>query len=286
MRKSFLPSASQPWGADIERLLQQIEKRLGTLESSTSGTRDSLAQVMPTIGRVNVVAETASDAAGNAQTAIAAADDAATTADDAVTWSPVDPRNPPGTDEDPVYPPSHPDALWYTVDGAGSVLRTWQWVPSNMDPDDENYVAGSWEQQKFGSDTIAPGAVSEEQISDAVNNTINNAKELAKQAAIDASSAVVLRVDSTRGLAFKNNLISTVLTVTVFGKGRTITDIIDLHDAFGPGAYLEWSWRRIDDTDFGIISSADSRLSDGGFKLTVSPEDVDIKTVFMCSLNV
>ncbi len=107
----------------------------------------------------------------------------------------------------------------------------------------------------------------------------------AAQASVDASSAVVLRVDSTRGLVFKNSLISTVLSVTVFAKGQTITDIVTLHDVFGAGAYLEWRWRRLDDSDFGVISSEDTRIGAGGFTLTVSPADVDTKTVFMCVLN-
>lgn len=107
----------------------------------------------------------------------------------------------------------------------------------------------------------------------------------AAQATTDASSAVVLRVDSSRGLVFKNSLISTDLTVAVFAKGRTITDIVDLRDVFGAGAYLEWRWRRLDDSDFGVLSSSDQRITQGGFRLTVSPADVDTKTVFMCVLN-
>ena len=107
----------------------------------------------------------------------------------------------------------------------------------------------------------------------------------AVQASLDASSAVVLRVDSTRGLVFKNSLISTVLSVTVFAKGQTITDITTLRSAVGSSAYLEWQWRRVDDSDFGVISSGDPRIGADGFTLTVSPADVDVKTVFMCVLN-
>lgn len=120
------------------------------------------------------------------------------------------------------------------------------------------------------------------------NSAANNAAAAltaAGQAVEDASSAVVLRVDSSRGLVFKNSLVSTVLSVTIFAKARTITDIVDLQDVFGPGAYLEWQWRRMDDTDFGVISSVDSRIGAGGFTLTVSPADVDVKTVFMCVLK-
>ena len=120
---------------------------------------------------------------------------------------------------------------------------------------------------------------------DATQQKADDAATAAAQASVDASSAVVLRVDSTRGLVFKNSLISTVLSVTVFAKGLTITDIVALQNAFGAGAYLEWRWRRVDDSDFGVISSSDSRVGAGGFTLTVSQADVDTKTVFMCVLN-
>ena len=97
--------------------------------------------------------------------------------------------------------------------------------------------------------------------------------------------AVVLRIDSSRGTAFKNNAISTVLSVTVFKGSKQITNISALWEEFGPSAYLEWLWRRLDDSDFGLISAADDRLSNSGFSLTVSPADVDDQTVFQCVLH-
>lgn len=97
--------------------------------------------------------------------------------------------------------------------------------------------------------------------------------------------AVVLRIDSSRGTAFKNNAISTVLSVTVFKGSKQITNISALREEFGPSAYLEWLWRRLDDSDFGLISAADDRLSNSGFSLTVSPADVDDQTVFQCVLH-
>lgn len=107
----------------------------------------------------------------------------------------------------------------------------------------------------------------------------------ASQTAEQALDTAVLRIDSSRGLVFKNSMVSTVLTVTVIRGGEPITNIVDLQAAYGPGAYLEWSWKRLDESDFGVLSSADTRISQGGFTLTVSPADVDTKVVFMCSLN-
>lgn len=97
--------------------------------------------------------------------------------------------------------------------------------------------------------------------------------------------AVLLRVYSSRGTVFKNNSIATQLTVTVFKGGLQITDLATLRDTFGAGAFLEWWWRRVDDSAFGVISSADPRISAGGFALAVSPADVDEQTVFQCILH-
>lgn len=97
--------------------------------------------------------------------------------------------------------------------------------------------------------------------------------------------AVLMRISSSKGTAFKNNAIATVLTVTVFRGALQIVNLDGLWDSFGTSAYLEWHWRRIDEDVFGVISSADPRLSQGGFALTISPADVDVKTDFTCTLH-
>lgn len=101
---------------------------------------------------------------------------------------------------------------------------------------------------------------------------------------LDGEDATVLRIDSSRGTVFKNNAVSTVLTVTVYHGSKRITDIETLQAEYGAGAYLEWSWQRLNDESFGVILSTDSRISNGGFTFTLSPEDVDTKVVFMCQL--
>lgn len=102
----------------------------------------------------------------------------------------------------------------------------------------------------------------------------------------DGQDAAVLRIDSSRGTVFKNNAVSTVLSVVIFYGSLRITNRQELVAAFGPGAYLEWSWQRLGESAFGIISAADDRLSDDGFSFTLSPEDVDTKVVFQCKLMI
>lgn len=101
----------------------------------------------------------------------------------------------------------------------------------------------------------------------------------------DGADAVLLRIDSSRGTVFKNNAVSTVLSVRIFYGEQIIENKSQLTAAFGAGAYLEWSWLRIDDEAFGIILSTDSRISQDGFCLTISSNDVDVKTTFTCELK-
>lgn len=101
---------------------------------------------------------------------------------------------------------------------------------------------------------------------------------------IQKEATVNLRIDSSRGTVFKNNAVSTVLSAVIYKGSKRITDIDTLHAEFGETAYLEWLWQRIDEESFGTIVSTDSRIGNGGFTFTLSPDDVDTKVVFMCQL--
>lgn len=94
----------------------------------------------------------------------------------------------------------------------------------------------------------------------------------------------LLRIESSRGTVFKNNAVSTVLSVVIYHGKDKITDIDKLHEVYGNSAYIQWKWQRLDEESYGIISSADSRMGNDGFSFTLSPSDVDTKVTFMCEL--
>ena len=100
----------------------------------------------------------------------------------------------------------------------------------------------------------------------------------------DGEPATTLRIDSSRGTVFKNNKVSTVLSAVIYRAGVRITDIYTLRSTLGSGAYLQWSWQRMDEERFGVISADDARITNDGFMFTLSPEDVDTKVTFMCEL--
>ena len=100
----------------------------------------------------------------------------------------------------------------------------------------------------------------------------------------DGEPAVLLRIDSSQGTVFKNTGVTTVLTVTIYYGSQRITTGQQLRAVFGNGARLEWEWLRVSEDRYGVISASDSRLSDGGFVFALSPEDVDVKVTFRCSM--
>ena len=102
----------------------------------------------------------------------------------------------------------------------------------------------------------------------------------------NGEDAVLLRIDSSRGNVFKNNTVSTVLTVNLIKAGETITNATRMHEVFGVSSYIQWYWRRIGDDQFYVLLPTDSMISDDGFTLTLTPDKVDTKVTFQCELIV
>ena len=101
---------------------------------------------------------------------------------------------------------------------------------------------------------------------------------------VDGEDAVLLRIESSRGTVFKNDQISTVLSVVIYKGPHRITNSTEMKAVFGNGAYLQWRWLKLDDESYGIISASDPRFGNGGFTFTLSPDDVDTKVTFECKL--
>lgn len=99
-------------------------------------------------------------------------------------------------------------------------------------------------------------------------------------------SSVLLRIESSRGTVFKNDQVSTVLSVAIYHDSKRITDAITMKEVFGEEAYLQWEWQRLDEDSFGVMSSSDKRFGNDGFTFTLSPEDVDTKVTFKCNLMI
>jgi hypothetical protein len=118
-------------------------------------------------------------------------------------------------------------------------------------------------------------------------STADSAVDTANTAVATAKDAATITITSTHGLVFKDSAISTALMVIVFQPGGTrIEDQTALTDAFGSSAHIEWRWRRDDEDEWKTILTSDDRLTDDGFTLTVSPDDVNDRTSFEASVVV
>ncbi len=116
-----------------------------------------------------------------------------------------------------------------------------------------------------------------------IEDEISNIKD--EMATIKDEVTTVLNIESSRGTVFKNDQVSTVLSAVVYRGNQRITDMQTLKSVIGTSTYLEWSWQRLNDETFGVISADDSRIGNDGFTLTLNPSDVDTKVTFMCTLN-
>lgn len=112
------------------------------------------------------------------------------------------------------------------------------------------------------------------------------ANRSAGEAVQTANDVAIVTLSSTNGTVFKRNLgVSTVIVATVFTPGGRIDNAAELRRRFGAGAYLEWGWRDVVTDASHVLLSSDERIGNGGFTLTVSPDDIDTQAVISCTLN-
>lgn len=97
--------------------------------------------------------------------------------------------------------------------------------------------------------------------------------------------SILLMIESSNGNIFKNSGVATTLTANIIVGDSHITCYRQMQERFGAEAYLQWSYKRLGETEFTDLPNDDPRISDNGFIFTLNPSDVDVKTVFNCSLN-
>lgn len=118
------------------------------------------------------------------------------------------------------------------------------------------------------------------------SNNASSALTAANNAVQTANDIPLVTLSSTNGTVFKRNLgIDTTIIATVFTPGGRIDNITELRRRFGNGAYLEWGWRDVVTDADHVLLSSDERITQGGFALVVSPDDIDTQAVITCSLN-
>lgn len=116
-------------------------------------------------------------------------------------------------------------------------------------------------------------------------DTANTAKQNADKAIAETKDLVTLRIDSSRGTVFKNSEVSTVLTVRCYKRGQEITTLESLRQAMSDStARIRWYVLREGDADWVSLADSDPMLSNDGFTLTVTPDNVTVKCTFKAEI--
>lgn len=158
--------------------------------------------------------------------------------------------------------------------------------------DANNYIVSWYDSEadewriRISADEVIVGRANLLDVVTGVQDTVQDMEDRMDSGEFKGEDAAVLRIDSSRGTVFKNNAVSTVLTVTIYYGSERITDLAGLKSAFGNTAHLTWYWQRLDEDRYGVISASDEMLSNNGFTLTLSPSQVDTKVTFRCELEI
>lgn len=102
---------------------------------------------------------------------------------------------------------------------------------------------------------------------------------------IDGKDAIVLKIDSVNGYVFKNTGVATTMTVQIFVAGYIIDTSEKMYEYFGSEAKILWEVKHINELEFTALDSNDPRLTDNGFILTLTANDINEKATFRCFLD-
>ena len=101
----------------------------------------------------------------------------------------------------------------------------------------------------------------------------------------DGLDSVLLQIFSSNGTSFKNSSVATTLTVTIFVGGEEITSYQEMIKKFGNNAVITWEEKKFGQEEFVPLDPNDNRITDNGFILTLTVNDVRTQTVFNCKLD-
>ena len=117
---------------------------------------------------------------------------------------------------------------------------------------------------------------------DRIVSAVTSSQEFQNQ--LKESAVPVITIDSSHGTVFRNSSVNTVLSVTIFRGTTAITDSARMALEFGSQASLHWQYLRDGDV-WRDMPADDPHIGDNGFRLTLTPGDVNGKTTFRCLLD-
>lgn len=168
------------------------------------------------------------------------------------------------------------------------------------------FNGNDWVAMEFGIGAIEDNAITEDKIAsdvaqklqDAFTNSglaidnaaaakdaVDNLVERADSGEFDGEDAVIMQLLSSNGNIFKNSSVATTIVVTIIVAGEMLCSSQEVKEKFGENAKLKWKQKKFPEENFVEIGQEDPRLSDDGFILTLTTEDVYTQTTFTCELE-
>ncbi len=99
-----------------------------------------------------------------------------------------------------------------------------------------------------------------------------------------SEKTTVIEIESSNGAPLKDGVTTTALSVIIYNGQNRITTSEELHKVMSSDVHLKWYYKTNDESNHIDIPANDSRISDDGFKLVPTADDIANRVSFKCRL--
>lgn len=99
-----------------------------------------------------------------------------------------------------------------------------------------------------------------------------------------SEKTTVLKIESSNGAPLKDETDTTTLSVIIYNGHNRITNSEELYKVMSSDAHLEWCFKTNEESNYVDIPADDSRISNDGFTLVPTADDIANRISFKCRL--
>ncbi len=99
-----------------------------------------------------------------------------------------------------------------------------------------------------------------------------------------SEKTTVIEIESSNGAPLKDGVTTTALSVIIYNGQNRITTSEELHKVMSSDVHLKWYYKTNDQANHIDIPANDSRISNDGFKLVPTADDIANRVSFKCRL--
>ena len=99
-----------------------------------------------------------------------------------------------------------------------------------------------------------------------------------------SEKTTVIEIESSNGAPLKDGATTTALSVIIYNGQNRITTSDELYKVMSSDVHLKWYYKTNDESNYIDIPANDSRISNDGFKLVPTADDIANRVSFKCRL--